>query len=442
MKNSFKALAVIAAAGFTFAAKSQVIELSLNEAVSLSAKGNRQIQSSRIEKKKSEEFAMEMRSYLKPGVSASGSYTFFAERPVIFLREESSGKSQVNDVQIGGRNAFAASITGQYPIYNPLSQGKIQLANIQSELLDEKTNELAKSVALKTGELYLTILLYREQMIHLQNSKSRNEQSLKDSRMLFLQGKGLKTDTLSNYIAVQNLAGAIFNLGIQIEAATLRLKQLLGVSEEVEIILTDKLGVQENPVLFQTPDTLRSIALANRSDVKLQQLQAQYHEQELETARSEFKPQLSAFAQYQLQSQSDRFSFWKYQVPRTSFVGLLLSIPIYSGGRQKHKEAQINYSQQQNRISLQEIERQVHTEIAVLKAELEDAYQQKKTQEKNVEAAQVNYAMYQERYQYGLSTRLELTDAELALTQAKINHVQAIYRIRLKQLQLDNVLGY
>lgn len=441
MKNNLKALAVATAITLTIPSQAQVIELSLQEAIALSSKGNRQLQSSRLETKKSEAFTREMRSHLKPSVSASGSYAFYAERPVIFLREESSGKSRVNDIQVGGRNAFAAAITGQYPIYNPQAQGKIQLASIQTELQNERTNELSKSIALRTGELYLTILLYREQMVHLKNSKARNEQSLKDSRMLFFQGKGLKTDTLSNSIAVENLNGAIFNLNIQLDAASLRLKQLLGLDENAEIIYTDKLEAGKAPTFLQKDDSLQSIAFSNRSDIKLQHLQAQYHDQELKTVRAEFKPQLAAVAQYQLQSQSDQFSFWKYQVPRTSFVGLQVSIPIYSGGKQKHKEAQISYSLQQDKLGLQEMERQAHTEITILKAELEDAFQQKKTQEKNVDAAQVNYTMFQERYQYGLSTRLELTDAELALTQAKINHSQAVYHIRLKQLQLQKAIG-
>ena len=118
-----------------------------------------------------------------------------------------------------------------------------------------------------------------------------------------------------------------------------------------------------------------------------------------------------------------------------------MSIPIYSGNRQKHKSTQIQYSLQQANNELREIESQINTEVAILKAELEDAYLQKKTQEKNVEAAQVNFTMFQERYYHGLSTRLELTDAELALTQAKINRVQAIYQIRLIELQLQKALG-
>ncbi|HEV7329468.1 MAG TPA: TolC family protein [Flavisolibacter sp.] len=441
MKNNVKLLAAIAVLTSSLSSRSQVIELSLQETIALSEKGNRQIQNSRLEASKSEEYTKEIRSYLKPTVSAAGSYTFFVERPVIFLREEASGKETVNAIQVGGRNAFAASITGQYPIYQPQTQSRIQLATIQSEIQKEKTSDIGKSIALKAGELYLTILLYTEQMGHLQSSKERNEQSLKDSRMLFLQGKGLKTDTLSNYIAVKNIEGAIFNLKIKREAATLRLKQLLALAEDQEIILTDRLETQENPVLFLQTDSLRTLAMSNRSDVKQNQLLSQYHQQALKAANAEFKPQVSALAQYQLQSQSDQFSFWKYRVPRTSFIGLQVSIPIYSGNRQKHKSTQIQYSLQQVNNELREIESQINTEVAILKAELEDAYLQKKTQEKNVEAAQVNFTMFQERYYHGLSTRLELTDAELALTQAKINRVQAIYQIRLIELQLQRALG-
>src|SRR5688500_14688612 len=107
MKNNVKLLAAIAVLTSSMPSQSQVIELSLQETIALSEKGNRQIQNSRLEASKSEEYTKEMRSYLKPTVSAAGSYTFFVERPVIFLREEASGKETINAIQIGGRNAFA-----------------------------------------------------------------------------------------------------------------------------------------------------------------------------------------------------------------------------------------------------------------------------------------------------------------------------------------------
>jgi outer membrane protein TolC len=49
--------------------------------------------------------------------------------------------------------------------------------------------------------------------------------------------------------------------------------------------------------------------------------------------------------------------------------------------------------------------------------------------------------MFKDRYQHGMSSRLELADAELALTQAKINVLETVYNIRLLELQMEKALG-
>jgi outer membrane protein TolC len=49
--------------------------------------------------------------------------------------------------------------------------------------------------------------------------------------------------------------------------------------------------------------------------------------------------------------------------------------------------------------------------------------------------------MMNDRYKNGLGSRLELTDAELALTQAKINYLQAVYNIRVLHIELQRSLG-
>lgn len=312
---------------------------------------------------------------------------------------------------------------------------------LQAEWYKERSAQQKKTIALQTGERYLEILLYKEQLIHLANSKSRYEEALKHARNLFFQGKALATDTLNNAIAIQNLESSIFHVKVQEQAAMMDLKQLLGLPEEEQIELSGKLKDQAEEAFVWNDDSLASIAASNRSDLKLNQLQVKLSDQQMKTVQAEFRPQVFAIGQYQLQSQSDRFDVWKYKFPGTSFIGVQVNVPIYSGGKQKFKQDQVNYAIEQARIALRETESQANKEVEVLKAMLRDAYMQKATMEKTIHSAEISYKMFQQRYEYGMSTRLELTDAELQLTQAKLNHIQAIYSIRVKQLQLKHAIG-
>ena len=161
----------------------------------------------------------------------------------------------------------------------------------------------------------------------------------------------------------------------------------------------------------------------------------------MQGVKASFRPQLSAIAQYQVQNQSDNLKLWNYAFPRTSFAGLKLSIPLFSGNRLKYRSSQSQLTIQQNELALTELENKIQTEIVTLSANLQEAYNQWSIQQQNVEAAQINYSMMNDRYRYGLGNRLELTDSELALTKAKLDNLQSVFSIRLIELQFKKAIG-
>ena len=258
MKQIFKTIITgsIVFAAVINSASGQTRTLSLKEAYSVASKANRQLLISKIEELKAEAAVTEARSYLSPNIAASGNYSFYIEKPVIFLRNESSAKV-VQDTKIGGRNNFSAAIVATYPIINPVVKSKIRTAGINERLQRKRTEDVESEIALEIGRQYLNVLFYKEQLALLKQSRGRNERALKDSRSLFLQGKSLKTDTLQNYISVQNLNASISALQNNIDIQILQLKQLLALDEADSIQLVDSLNHTINYGMLQTKKRVR-----------------------------------------------------------------------------------------------------------------------------------------------------------------------------------------
>src|SRR5690606_33445021 len=57
------------------------------------------------------------------------------------------------------------------------------------------------------------------------------------------------------------------------------------------------------------------------------------------------------------------------------------------------------------------------------------------------ETAQLSYGIIRYRYQNGISPRLELTDAELALSTAQSNYVEAVYDYISAGIELRKLMG-
>ena len=441
MKKFFKSLLLLQLTlSLAESVTAQSRELSLADALQIASTGNRNLQIRLLEDRKAAEAVKEAKSYLRPTVGLNSSYNVFAERPVIYLRNE-TGSPKVNDVKYGGSLAFAGAVTASYPLLNPAIKSNIKLAGINTEIQKQETKNVEEELALEISQLYLSIIFHKEERIQLEQSLLRNERALKDSRSLFLQGKNLKTDTLSNYISVQNLKAGISAMDNNINVYTEQLKQLMGVEGVVNFIFTDSIKSQSLESNYMIMSSVFSVAMDNRKDVKIKSLQIEENKEQLQAVKASFKPQLALLAQYEVQSQADNFNFGQYRLPRSSYAGVQLNIPIYSGGRIRIKTTQAALAIQQNEIALAELRNRVQTELVTYSSNLQEAYNQWEIQQQNVAAAEINYSMMNDRYRYGLGTRLELNDSELALTKAKLNNLQAVYNIKIFELQLKKTMG-
>jgi outer membrane protein len=415
------------------------LSLSLRDAFKCAAKANRELQIQRLEILRSGEQLKESRSFWLPSISGSANYNYYFDRQNIFMPGSFTNSAKpVVDIAVGGRHAVSAVISGSQPIINSVINDKMRVSVINDELQKEKLKDVESKLALAIAQHYLAILLQQEQLQLLHQSLERNQQALKDARSFFLQGKNLKTDTLQNFIGVQNAQAGISALNSNVSVLLLQLKQLIGVGESDTLILTDVLAQQDlSADVFEDP--IAVIAFNNRKDIRMQELVVEQRRQEQSMAKSEFKPQLWAVGQYQVQSQADNLKLDAW--PRTSFVGVALTVPIYSGKRSKYKQNQAHYAFHQEQLALQELKSKVNTELVSLTSQLTEANKQLSIHSHSVLAAQISYTMMGDRYKHGLASRLELTDAELALTQAKMNQLQAAYNVKMITIRLEHAAG-
>ncbi|MGQ9642961.1 MAG: TolC family protein, partial [Ignavibacterium sp.] len=72
---------------------------------------------------------------------------------------------------------------------------------------------------------------------------------------------------------------------------------------------------------------------------------------------------------------------------------------------------------------------------------IEQAVKRIEGQNKTVRTAQEGYEIAKRRLENNVGTQLEVNDAELALRQAKLNRLQAIYDFKVAEADLETVLG-
>ncbi len=418
--------------------------LSLTDALEMAKHGNKALQVQVLEEINAKEITRETKGGLQPNISGNVGYSYYFDKQAIFLPGSFAGTDKpVQDIAVGGKNAYNAYLTLNQPLIAPSIRHQIKAAVINEKIEIEKTTDLKSRVALQVSTRYLGILMMNSQLVLLDQSLQRNIKVLQDSRYLLAQGRGLKSDTLRSFIAVENLKSSVSYLKNNVEVAGIELKRLIGLEDPAELELTDnlELGIETSKSVFYQGDEAFQVAEANRKDFNIQKLSIDLQRRKIKATEAISLPQLSLIGQYQVQAQANDMKFGQYTLPRTSFLGLQLTVPIFNGNRTKSQISQAKIKGKQEDIRLNDLKDEVKTELATIISKWKEADSQMDIQKATVQSAALNHQMLDDRFKNGLGSRLELTDAELALTQAKINYLNAVYNFRTLHIELQHALG-
>jgi outer membrane protein len=427
-------------AGISLSAQER--QLSLEEALSIAHTNNKTLQIKSLDVETSQDQLNVAKANMLPTIHLGGNYSYYFDKQVIFMPGSFTGNENepVVDVAVGGKNTFNSHVTLTQPLVFEMNRRQVKSARLDQSLQELSVRELRGDLTVNVTALYYQVLLISESVKLNKQSLTRNIRALEDSKSLYLQGKNLKMDTLRNYILVENLRTTISHLENQHAIALLTLRQMIGLNDD-DLVLTDSLKHNIEERYFTPVKLLNGETIQNRPDIQIFSAQVEIAQNKFQLAKAERLPTLNLLASYQLQAQSDDRHVAEYRWPRTSFVGVQANIPLFAGGRISARKRQAKTQIHRQELELQDATEKASNEIATLESNLRELVQRLDINRKTVDAAAVNYKITDDRYKNGLSSRLELTDAELALTEARLSELQTIFRVKIAKLELDKALG-
>jgi outer membrane protein TolC len=258
----------------------------------------------------------------------------------------------------------------------------------------------------------------------------------KNVKSLYDVGMASKFDLLRSEVQVANLKPQLIRAKNGLSTAELGLKTLLGLDLKQPIEVKGELSYKE---FEANVDADVAQALANRPEMNQLKFQQQMAAEMLKMARGAYLPTLAIGGAYNYWG--NRFKFTKDSWESYYSVNLVLDIPLFNGfvnsakvGESKAMLRQLDYS----RKGLSEM---VKFEVQEAILSLQQAKESLLSQEKNVEQAQEAVRIADLNYGEGLATNLDVSFAQMALTQAKTNYSQALYDYALALAQLEKAIG-
>jgi outer membrane protein TolC len=426
---------------FSIRATAQQRQLSLKEALSLTLSNNREIKISSLDIDRSAQQIQVAKSASLPAAGITGQLAhYFYEAPFFGLENATTPSDKISYARFGGRDQATATAWITQPVYNAATKPGIISAELQ-----ERESRLALTgketdIAALLKQTYIRILVLHERIKLQHESLERNEKALEDARSLLAQGRALRVDTLRAYTSVKNLEPDLLKLSYAIEVGKQQLRTLTGLDSLQDIELTDSLIKPEGQPVISEEEVYNEARL-HRTDLQSLDLQQQQADQQIRIAAAAMKPSVSLTAQYLIQTQTNELNYFNAYYPSTPFVGAQVTVPIFNGNSNKAKVKKAAIEKDQSVIRSQQAYEELRTAVKQAVANLRETAARIQTSDNVQKTAKLSYEITQYRYAKAVASRLELTDAELALTTAQSNYLEAVYDYLSAIIEVERTMG-
>ena len=219
------------------------------------------------------------------------------------------------------------------------------------------------------------------------------------------------------------------------DMALASLKNLAGLSPDEDVVLTDS--------FTRIPDADTSTPLgeiySSRPDFQALQGEIELREINISAARAQFFPTLSASFSYGWQKSSDDFDF--QDGTDVMSAGLSLTIPLYYGGSRFAQMEQARLELENSRVELLKTQDDIRTEIGNLQLLLDESSSRIVSAETTLKTAEKAYKIMEISSRNGLATQLDLKDARVSLSGARLNLNYAIFDYLNGYFQWQQAIG-
>jgi outer membrane protein TolC len=418
--------------------KKVITNLTLDKAIEIALKENSQVKIARYDVDKSESKLTESYSSLFPSISAEGTYIRNIKKPVFFLPDFFGGTGKVRPIEIGSTNSY----TGQLKVGMPIFMGQAYTGIVMSKLGLELSNltyeETLAQIRLNTTKAFLDVLLTRETEKFIKQSYENALRNLENASKLNKQGLLSNFEYMSAQVEVEKIKPNVLQAEYTYQTALNFLKSLLNLSSDDSI---EVVGSIESFFTSKTLPQLDSYVVENTFTLKKLGLQKQIADKNIMLQRWGHFPSLVAFGSYQIQTQAEDYNFNAYRWVKSASVGLTLSFPIFSGFSVKSRVEQAEIQSKQLEETINYTKKQLDIAITNTKNRMATALEKIEAQKLNREKARVNYRIAEVRYNEGMSTQLEISNANVNLLSAELSYAQSIYEYLVAQAELEFYLN-
>lgn len=376
-----------------------------------------------------------------PQLGVGAEWSANLKKPAFFLPPElAAGFGGATTVEMGRDHSAQGAVTLTLNLW---SAGRLSAAvGASRELLAAgrwQQAAVVDAVRYQATAAYLDALVIAARVAIAQEAQAMAAEALRVARAGHAEGTVSRFDLLRAEVELTNREAPLIQARHALRQAELTLARACGLAEGQAIVLTDTLGVVDD-----IADVEALVALMRRRSPELQALahRAAAGRQAVALARAGRGPNVLLQGRYAVQAEWDRdLTPAGNEAATSASLGVAVSMPIFDGWRTR---ASVQQATAQHRAAELEEQRVARDRaLAVRRAHLQLASAQAALagRREGVALAAEAHRLAAVRLENGLATPLERLDAELALTTARVQLVDALHALNLARAALELAVG-
>lgn len=307
------------------------------------------------------------------------------------------------------------------------------------ELAQKGAEVTEENIKANIHKIYFQLVAARKQVAALDANIDKLTKLQKDTRELFKNGFAEKLDIDKLDVTLINLQTEKQKVLNQIESGNLGLKMLMGMPVAQTLLLTDTLADNQLKA-----DLLE--ASYNASDRKdIQQLEilkklGGYNVKRYQLAKL---PTVALFGSFSTNAQRNSFNFFKTSEKwfPTSLIGFKITAPIFQGFGRNASINKARYDLEKYTNNMELLKMSIDHDVEQARIRYKNAIITMDYQKKNMQLAENVYSVTKIKYEQGLGSNMEITNAQTELRLAQTNYFSALYDAIIARVDYQKAIG-
>jgi outer membrane protein TolC len=410
------------------------ITLSVREAVDMAMNRNEQVLMARANAAEAAGIVKQVGADAYPQISADFGYTRNIQKPVIFF----NGANGVQQITIGNDNQYSFGLTLSQTLLDFSLGPARSAARLSKDASADQVQAARTSVALAARTAYYDVLLSRALADVQEKALQQAQRRLAQVQDFYRAGTGSEFDLLTAQVEVDNLRPPLIEARNQYSLNRNQLKRTLGLPLDRTVVLTDSFPARSDTTSLQH---YLELAQRARPDLKAQRVRVRLQDENLTAQQRSALPVLKLVAGLTRQASSSDLVPPGRDFAQSATAGLDFSVPLFDGRKRSGEVQQAAAQKEREQFHLRQLEEDVRLQVQQAYQAQQAALQRIEASQANVHRAEKALEIAETRFKNGLSTQVELNDAELAVTRARTNRAQALHDYGVARANLLAAVG-